>query len=45
MGNHNALYRTVTFLVTLSDLWRSFRWSAYCYHSEWGLYARSVSDN
>jgi len=24
----NALYRTVTFPMTLRDLWRSFRWFA-----------------
>jgi len=26
----HALYGTVTFLVTFSDLWRSFRWPVYC---------------
>jgi len=24
------LHRTVTFPMTLSDLWRSFRWPTYC---------------
>jgi len=40
-----ALYPTVTFPMTLSDLWRSFRWPTYCCYFVCTAYARSVSDS
>jgi len=38
------VYQTVTFMVNLSDLWRSFRWPTYCYFV-YAADARSVSDS
>ena len=40
-----ALCRTVTFLMILSDLWRSFGWPTYCCYVVCGAYARAVGDS
>ena len=39
-----VLCRTVTFLMTFSDVWRSFQWHTYCYFV-CAADARSVSDS
>jgi len=38
-------YRTVTFPMTFSDLWRSFRWSTYCCYIVCAADAQYVSDS
>jgi len=45
IGNHNVLYRNVTFPMILSDLWRSLRWPTYCCYFVCAADAQSVSDS